>query len=192
MSTVTVVKKGSYICMAAESLTTFGPMKLNGDLLIKDRKILKWNDSLVGLVGSVAVKMIIQDIIYNEKKTPDFSSPMKIYKYFNKLHPILKEKYHLNPTEDDEDPVESSQYEMVIANKHGIFGVHALREIYHYSKYWAYGSGSNYALGAMHALYDQKGMSAEKIAIAGVEAGIAFDDGSGGEIFSQKIKLEGK
>ena len=46
-----------------------------------------------------------------------------------------------------------------------------------YTKFWAIGSGSEFALGAMHALYNRLD-SAEDIARAGVEAGAEFNNAS--------------
>lgn len=187
MSTISVVKKDGKISIASETLTTFGTTKLSGDFTTNGDKILKWGNSYVGIVGSVSLNLMLGDLINSEKKAPDFSSVDKIYKYFTKKHVIFKEKYYLNPNEDEDDPVESSQFEIVLINKHGIFGVHALRDIYSFEKFWAYGSGRRYALGAMNSLYELKDFSAEKIAKEGVRAGIAFDDGSGGEIISKTI-----
>ena len=187
MSTIAVVHKNGQICMASESQTTFGSTKMSGEFIVNHAKIQQWGNSLIGMVGSVSLSMIFADIIADAKEEPDFSNEVSIFKYFTKLHKKLKNKYFLKPDEEEDDPVESSQYELVIANKHGIFGVHSLREVYHLSKYWAYGSGRYYALGAMHALYDLEGYSAERIAVEAVKAGVTFDDGSGGEVVVHMI-----
>lgn len=189
MSTIAVVQKNSSICIVSESLTTFGSTKLDGSFKFGDSKILQWGNSLIGIVGDVAMKMIFLDLI-ETREEPDFSSRMAVFRFFTALHKELKEEYYINPNEEEDDPVESSQYEIVIANKHGIFGVHSLREVYHFNKYWAYGSGRDFALGAMHALYEQDEMTARQIAIAGVSAGMTFDDGSGGKLQVHTVELE--
>ena len=189
MSTITVVKKGKEICIASETLTTFGTTKLNEEFVSNSHKILKWGNSYVGIVGMVTLNMVIADVIKNEKKEPDFSNIHSIYNYFSKLHVKLKDKYFLNTSEEDDDPVESSQIEIVIVNKYGFFGVHSLREVYPFEKFWAYGSGRRYALGAMNSVYDLKGFNAKKIATSGVQAGITFDDASGGTIVTKTVRL---
>jgi ATP-dependent HslUV protease subunit HslV len=83
----------------------------------------------------------------------------------------------LNPKEDEDDAYESSRIDALIINPHGVFGVYSLREVFEYTRYWAIGSGSEYALGAMYALYDRLD-SAEEIARAGVEAGSEFNNAS--------------
>lgn len=189
MSTISAVIKDNKICIASESLVTFGATKLRGEFVKNQTKILSWGSSLVGTVGSVAISTILNDLIAHEKEVPDFSNVLAIYRYFRQLHPRLKEEYFVNPNTDEEDPVESSQFEIVIANRHGLFGVHSLRDVYDFTRFWAYGSGKDFALGAMNALYPLDGFDAEQVAIAGVQAGITFDDGSDGEVVVRTIEL---
>ena len=65
----------------------------------------------------------------------------------------------------------------LVASPHGIFGVHSLREVSEYNKFWAIGSGSEYALGAMFAVHDIYD-TAEEIAAACVKAGAEFNNAS--------------
>ena len=53
----------------------------------------------------------------------------------------------------------------LVANAHGLFGVYSLRDVFEYERFWASGSGGEYALGAMHALYD----TADALTIAELE-----------------------
>jgi ATP-dependent HslUV protease subunit HslV len=78
----------------------------------------------------------------------------EVFDTFLKLHPKLKERFFLNTKEHDSDPYESSQFTIVIANPHGIFGVESYREVFEFERFWAIGSGRRFALGAMHAVYD--------------------------------------
>ena len=93
------------------------------------------------------------------------------------LHPILKEQHFLNPKEEEDDPYESTQVQALIANVRGIFGVYSMREVFEYTQFWAAGTGREFALGAMSALYSRL-KTAEEIARAGVEAGTLFDKNS--------------
>lgn len=52
-----------------------------------------------------------------------------------------------------------------------------MREVFEFKRFWAAGSGREYALGAMNALYD-KFDTAEAIARAGIESGAIFDKNS--------------
>jgi len=49
--------------------------------------------------------------------------------------------------------------------------------VFEYSRYWSVGSGREFALGAMHALYARL-RTAEAIAKVGVDAGAEFDKNS--------------
>ena len=68
--------------------------------------------------------------------------------------------------------------------------MYSLREVSEYAKFWAIGSGSEFALGAMHALYNRLD-SAEEIAKAGVEAGSEFDSSSALPMSLKVIDLAG-
>jgi ATP-dependent protease HslVU (ClpYQ) peptidase subunit len=105
------------------------------------------------------------------------ASREEVFETFSKVHEILKEKYFLNTKEDEDDPYESSQITSLIANPHGIFGVYSYREVFSFDRFWGIGSGRNFALGAMYAVYDQT-RSAREIAEIGVQAGAEFDKSS--------------
>lgn len=67
---------------------------------------------------------------------------------------------------------------VLIANPYGIFGVYGLRSVDEYNKYWAFGSGTDYALGALHASYDRF-KDVKDIAKAAIEAAAQFDNATG-------------
>ncbi len=52
-----------------------------------------------------------------------------------------------------------------------------MREVFEYTRFWAVGSGREFALGAMIAQY-QRLRSAAAIATSGIEAGAMFDRNS--------------
>ena len=194
MSTVVVAKKAGKICIAADSLTSFGDLKLDSSYDAAHDKILQYEDSHLGIVGSAAHQLVLESI-FSEKKLEeekiivDFSSRLAIFESFRALHPLLKEKYFLNPKDEDDDPYESTQIDALIANPFGVFGVHSLREVTEYKKFWAIGSGAEYALGAMFALYETNA-SAEEIAHAGVAAGAEFNNSSAMPLSSYVIDMK--
>ena len=108
----------------------------------------------------------------------DFSGKGAIFETFRKLHPILKEQHFLNPKEEEDDPYESTQITALVANAHGIFGVYSMREVFEYTRFWAAGTGREFALGAMHTQYGRL-RSAAAIAKVGIDAGTTFDKNSG-------------
>ncbi|MCW8922723.1 MAG: MFS transporter [Gammaproteobacteria bacterium] len=191
MSTIVVVKKAGQVCIAADSLTSFGDLLLGSEYDADHDKIIKNKNAHIGIVGSAAHQLVMESILADKKVKTDFSSKLAIFETFRSLHPVLKEKYFLNAKDEDDDPYESTQIDALIASKHGIFGVHSLREVSEYTRFWSIGSGSEYALGAMFAVYDDYG-TAEEIAAAGVKAGAEFNTASAMPMSSYVIKLAKK
>jgi len=189
MSTVTAAIKHGKICIAADSLTSFGDLRLNSQYDADHDKILSHGDNRIGIVGSAAHQLVLESLLNDKKVKTDFSSKLAVFETFRSFHPILKEKYYLNPKDEDDDPYESTQIDALIANPYGLFGIHSLREVTQYTRFWAIGSGSEYALGAMFAVFDEYD-SAEQIAAAGVRAGAEFNNASSMPMSSYVIKMK--
>ncbi|HEB81543.1 MAG TPA: MFS transporter [Gammaproteobacteria bacterium] len=194
MSTVVVAKKAGQVCIAADSLTSFGDLKLNSKYDAAHDKILRHDENYLGIVGSAAHQLVMESVLSSKKVAKhkidiDFSSRLAIFETFRALHPVLKEKYFLNAKDEDDDPYESTQIDALIANPFGIFGVHSLREVTEYKRFWAIGSGAEYALGAMFAVYENAA-TAEEIAMAGVAAGAEFNNASAMPLSSYSVDLQ--
>ncbi|HEY1459042.1 MAG TPA: MFS transporter [Casimicrobiaceae bacterium] len=176
MTTLVVVRKNREAAIAADSLTTFGDTRLSAEFDRAYDKIVQYRGSCIGLCGSAAHQLVFESLL--EKHVDlDFSTKRAIFETFRKLHPILKEQHFLNPKEEEDDPYESTQMTALIANPSGIFGVYSMREVFEYTRFWAVGSGREFALGAMHTQYARlKGAAA--IAEVGIEAGAVFDKNS--------------
>ncbi|MDZ4252595.1 MAG: MFS transporter [Sulfuritalea sp.] len=190
MTTLTVVKKGNEVAIAADGLTTFGDTRLARSYKGEHDKILDIAGSKIGICGSSAHHLVLLSA-FSKLEEIRLGTRMEVYETFRRLHPILKEHAFLNTKEDEDDPYESSQITALIANPTGIYGVYSYREVFEFDRVWAAGSGRSFALGAMHALYDGE-LSAAQIAEAGVAAGIEFDTSSGPPIVVHEFKLEGK
>ena len=195
MTTLTVVKKGGEVAIAADSLTTFGDTRLGRSYKGEHDKILQIAGSWIGVCGSSAHHLVLTSCLHQlAEQSGDNAGNLKlgsrqeVYETFRRLHPILKEHAYLNPKEDEDDPYESSQITALIANDTGIYGVFSLREVFEFDRFWGIGSGRNFALGAMHAGYDSTASAAE-IATLGVNAGIEFDTSSGGPVVVHSLAL---
>ena len=177
MTTLVAVRKNDEIAIAADSLTTFGDTRLSAQFDKTPEKIVRYKGSYIGLCGSAAHQLVFESLLAKHTDL-DFSNKPAIFETFRKLHPILKEQHFLNPKEEEDDPYESTQVTALVANEHGIFGVYSMREVFEYTRYWAVGSGREFALGAMYANYARR-KTAAAIARAGIEAGATFDKNSG-------------
>jgi ATP-dependent HslUV protease subunit HslV len=189
MSTIVAVRKGNRAVMASDSLFTQGSLKVSPNVRVDSKKIYKVGDSLVGFTGWTAMSAIFENIVEKYPKNLDFRSKKHIFKTFLFLHSKLKREYFIETKERDNQPVESSQWDCVILSPSGIFSVQSYREVMEYRNYWAEGSGTNFALGALHALYDHCD-DPEKIARAAVNAASEFDEGSAlpAQVYSMKFR----
>ena len=187
MTTIVLVRKGDSAVIAADSLTTFGTTRLAPAYDRSPEKIVAYRDSFIGVAGSAAHQLVIENVLARSPNL-DLHGKAAIYESFRKLHPILKDDAFLNPKEEEDDPYESSQMTAMIANSSGIFAVYSMREVFEFDRFWAIGSGRDFALGAMYVLY-AKAKSAAAIAEAGVMAGAEFDTGTCAPVLLHEVKL---
>ena len=180
--------------MAADSLVTFGDTCL-AQRFEANSKIFKIDTpdgvSLIGMAGTVAHFPVLRKAMTTlPAEQLKLGSRDEVFETFIKLHPLLKESFFLQTKEDDNDPYESSQFTVVIANATGIYGLYSYREIFEFKEFWGIGSGRSFALGAMHACWD-KAKTAREVAMAGLSAGCEFDKNSGGpiDLFTLKLKV---
>jgi ATP-dependent protease HslVU (ClpYQ) peptidase subunit len=173
MSTIVAVRKGSVACIAADTLTTFGELRQTAALERHHDKIHVFDGNHLGIVGSAAHHVVMQSLL-GVSGSYRFDSRLAVFESFRALHPILKEQYFLNPKDEDDDPYESSRIDALLVNRHGVFGVFALREVFEYERYWAIGAGAEVALGALHALYDRL-EDPRAITLAAIEASAEFN-----------------
>ena len=189
MSTVVVVKKNGQIAIAADTLTKWGDVKESAEYVVSKTKIARVGENYFAHVGHASFGLVLESLFKDRKKLPKLDSAQAVFEMTREIHPISKEHYFLNPTEDSDDPFESSQHYYLVANPHGIFGVYALRSIQEYSKFYSFGSGYELALGAMEVLYDLD-YSAEEIARKAVEVAAKFNDATGLPVEVHSIKAK--
>lgn len=178
MSTLVVVRKGLKAVIASDSQFGQGSTKVSAHHQINNRKIFQIEDAYIGFTGWSALMAVFGHLSEHSPESFRFGSRSQIFQTFLSLHQKLKDDYFLDTKEKDDQPVESSQWDCLIAAPSGIYQVQSYREVMEYRDYWADGSGTEYALGAMQAtyhLYDEP----EKIAQAGIEAACEFDKSSG-------------
>lgn len=190
MSTVTVVRKDGYSAIACDTLTKWGTGKEPAAYIANHDKIIRVGDSFVAITGAVTFRHALEEFFGAPDAPTRLHSPLQIFRAWQQLHTALKEQYFLLPEEDKDEGLESSRIDVLIANPAGIFGVSAHRTVQEFSKFYAYGSGADYALGALYSTYDTPGRSAEELARFGVEAAAEFDDGTALPIVSYAVRLD--
>lgn len=190
MTTIAVVKKNGHAAIAADTLTKWGTGKESAAYIANNNKIVAAGDTFIGASGSATFKTIMHDYFARAKTKARFNSTIEIFRTWQAFHEVLKDEYFLVTTSDKDDSLESSRFDVLLANPHGIFGVGAHRTVQEYVKFYAIGSGTDVALGAMYGVYDDPRRSAEDIARFAIEAAAEFDDATGLPVMSHSIKLK--
>jgi ATP-dependent HslUV protease, peptidase subunit HslV len=179
MSTIVVVRKGDQAAIAADTLTKWGSQKESATYVVNHQKIIPVGKAFVAYCGPSSARHMLKGYFSSLKTPPKFTDPDDIFATWLMLHHACKERYHLNPNEDTADAVESTRFDSLIASPHGIFGVGSHRLVQEFTRFYAYGSGMEYALGALWALYDNPTLTAEALALKAIEAAAEFNDSTG-------------
>jgi len=176
------------VAVGADTLCCLGATKESAAYVANHSKIIQVGESYLALAGHASWPLVLTSYFAGLEETPSLDSPQAIFEAAKALHLALKEDYFLDPSSDSGEEFESSQLECLIANPRGIFGLYRLRSVQEYVRFYSFGSGYKFALGAMHAVYETAG-SAEGVARAGLEAAAEFDDGTGRPLEVRTIEL---
>jgi ATP-dependent HslUV protease subunit HslV len=188
MTTTVVVKKAGRVCIAADTMSRYGSCQESADFIENSSKLVHVDDAVLAPCGPASANLVLGSYFADPERRRDFSTLEHVFESVRALQVGLKEEYFLNPREDETDPFESLQMELLVASPGGIFGVYPLRSVQEYKRYYSFGSGSEYALGAMHANYERLA-SAEEIARSAIEAAACFDDATGLPLTMESIVL---
>ena len=190
MTTIAVVRKNGYAAIAADTLTKWGSGKESAAYIANNSKIVRVGDGFLAASGTATFKLILRDYFAQRGVPARFDSAINLFKTWQAFHAALKERYYLVSVGDKDDTIESSKFDVLIANPHGIFGVGAHRTVQEYRKFYAVGTGTDLALGAMYGVFDNPRLSAEQVARLAIEAAAEFDDATGLPVISHSVKLK--
>lgn len=186
MSVIVAIRKNNQTVIASDGLSSVGSMNLHADNLVNSSKLVKLKNCVIGIAGWSALQDIVIHLSDKKPKLFDFETREQLFDKTLQIHEELTDTYHINTTEDSEQPVDSSQIHMLIANKNSIFEVESYRTVVEYNKFFAIGSGARFALGAIHALYDRL-EDPEEIARVGVEAACYYSDSCDFPIYLENL-----
>jgi len=178
---VAVVKAGTTV-LAADSQENFGDRRL---LRANHRavKITTVGPAYLATTGWALYENILEDYL-SRVAPPRLVSRRAVFTFFVRLWKDLGKNYSLvndQPHQDDPTPFADLDSSFLVASPGGIYFVSSNMSVTQFSQYYAVGSGASYALGALHALYEQD-LDAEVIARRACEAAVAFDIYCGGEL----------
>jgi ATP-dependent HslUV protease, peptidase subunit HslV len=189
MTTIAVVRKGGYAAIAADTMTKWGSGKETAEYIVNHGKIFRVGNTYLGVTGNATFQAILRDYFSRPRAYARFETPLEIFKTWQKLHAILKQDYYLVAGHGEDDAIESSRMDVLIVNALGIFGVAAHRTVQEFSKFYAFGSGGDIAMGVMYATFGDSKRSAEEIARYAIEGAAEFDDSTGAPVTSYAVKL---
>lgn len=189
MSTVTAVKRNGKIVIACDSLLKWGSEKNSAKHVINHDKIIHAKDSYIAVTGPAAGILALKHYFSTTENKVSFDSVEDIFLTFRDLQIALKEDYHLD-IKNEETGFEPNSMYCLIANKKGIFAIGSYRDVQQFKHFYAYGSGNEYALGAMLEAFKNEKLTAEQIAHAGIEAAAEFDDATEAPIITYVLDAE--
>lgn len=188
MTTVVVTKKGGIACIAADTLATYGDMRESADLIANSDKLVRIGDAWVAPTGPASAQLVLKHFIASYEELPLLEDIDGIFDFLTVFQRALRDEYFVQGKEDSGDDFESMRMELLIASPGGLFGAYPQRSVQEYTRFYAFGSGAEYAMGAMHAAWETA-VSAEELARIGVETAARFDTGTGLPLSLRTIRL---
>lgn len=181
MTIVVAVKKGKDMIVAADSLRTFGSRKY-GAGNVREEKIRRIGTTLIASTGWSLYNNILTDYLAR-KTSVRLNTQQDVFSFFVEFWQALHKKYSfVNDQCDQKDsPFGDLDASFLIVTKECIFLISGDMSVTEFNKFHAIGSGCDFAIGAMHVLYDQS-LDAKAIAGKAVETAIEHNIYCGGEI----------
>ena len=182
MSVIVAIRKDHRVVMAADTLTTFGDSEVMPQDNARSPKVGRIGDSLVGGAGWAVYDDILNDFLAT-MPTPDLTSSRKIFTFFLDFWRALHEQYTFvnDQAAQAGSPFGDLDSTFLIANAGGIFTVASDLGVTPLNRYYAIGSGGEYAIGVVYTLYDRTDNIAE-LASDAVKAAIAMNLQCGGTV----------
>ena len=189
MTVIVAVRKGRTAAIAADTMSSQGTLKVPGDMKAEPRKIHRVGSAYIGLTGSSAHHHVFRSIVGRYPELLDFTTADTIFESFRAIQGILKDDYYLLTDEDDaHQEYESNQLFGLICSPGGIFSFQSYREVTEFETFWASGTGTDVALGALHVAYPTR-QGARAVAEAAVRAACLFDKDCGLPLESHSLRL---
>ena len=180
MTVAVAVRKHGRTVVAADSLVNFGGERYPTENT-RFHKIQPVGDSLVVWSGwSLYAELLTAHL--ERLPPPSLHTEGEVFHFFVSFWRALQEEYTLlQPPGSREHPFAELDSVFLLANHAGVFRVSSDLDVTEFSHYAAIGSGSKYALGALHVLYGREDDPVE-IAQRAVQVGIDLNVYCGGPI----------
>jgi ATP-dependent protease HslVU (ClpYQ) peptidase subunit len=188
MSIAVAVRKGGRICLASDTQTSFGSNTVPVENHQTD-KIRRVGRAYMAVSGAGLYDNILDDMLSGKRRV-SLANRQSIFTFFLHLWRQLRQTYSLvneQCHQDDKSPFGDLDASFLVVNSHGIYYVASDMSITEFSQYFAIGSGADFSMGALHALYDGS-LHADALADRAVRAAMAFSLYCGGRVTSYSVK----
>jgi hypothetical protein len=178
--------------VAADTQENFGDRKL-AHVDHRITKVIKVGAAHLATTGWGLYDNILEDYL-GRAGTPRLGTRRDVFSFFLRFWKELRRRYSLvneQAHQEDPSPFADLDSSFLVASPGGIFYVSGNLSVSEFERYYAVGSGSSYALGAMHVLYDTD-LDAEDLARNGCAAAMTFDLYCGGEIEVHEVAARGR
>ena len=182
MSIIIAVRKNGRTIVASDTLTSFGDSHRLPPENTTTSKVRIVGAVILGGAGWGVYDQIL-DAHLDPDDPPPLSNELDIFEFFVDLWKAMHDNYTLvnDQSQSKDSPFGDLDSSFLIAAHEGIFKVSSDLAVTRFEQYYAIGSGSDYALGALHQLYELE-IDAMTIARRAVETAVAFDAYCGGKI----------
>lgn len=188
MSTIVVAQKNGVACIGADTMSCLGSLRQQAHHIVNKTKITRIDDSYIGLTGTSASLVVMNSYFSNPERPRNFSDTDAIFETFRHAHHWMKAEYFMCTMPDKGEEYETTQFYGLVANPHGIFALYSYRSAQQFHRFWAAGSGRDYALGAMQVAYDECDDVVD-IVKKGLSAAAEFDSATGAPFEIYKCDL---
>lgn len=181
MSIAVAVRSAGRIVIASDTKRTFGSGEVSDENLT-DFKVRKIGDAYLATTGWGLYSNILDDYL-DSKRRVRLTDQRSIFAFFRTFWKDLHERYSFvsDQRPDDESPFGDLDASFLVTSTYGIFSVACDMSVTEFKQYYAIGSGAPYALGALHALYDDA-QAPEVLAEKACRAAMALDIYCGGSV----------
>lgn len=187
MSTIIAVSKNRKTVIACDSADYVGSTRCHSAVF--PGKVLSVVGSFIACAGFTVYRNILAHYLRQGAVRPRLADEGQVLEFFLKFWRAMKEDYHfVNDSSDVNSPSPFADLgaEFIVANSAGIFKVKEILSVSRFTSYCAIGSGASHAEGALHVAYGRFS-TAREVATAAMDAALAFDAASGGEVMIYEV-----
>ena len=182
MSIAVAIRKGRKTVIAADTQSNFGDRRVGVDNH-RAPKIRKLGNTYIAITGWGIYDDILRDYQARTPR-PRLRTEKDVFAFYMKLWKQLHERYSLvndQPHQDDQSPFGDMDAAFLVVNRDAIMHVSGNMSVSRFEKFYAVGSGADFALGTLHALYDRVA-DAEELAREACATAMVYDVFCGGDI----------